>query len=218
MGWALRFYRSTIGKKILMAVTGLIWVLFVIEHMAGNLLTLKSPEAINGYAALLKSSDEVLWTFRIGLFVALVVHVDSMLKLTARNWTSRRPRYAKVAHQTSSPAARTMRWGGVFLILWLVYHILHFTTGQVHPDFSHTDVYRNVTVAFQSGGKVALYGAAMVALALHLYHGAWSMFQTVGANHPHLEKPRRWLATAIAILIPLGFITVPLAIYFGIIG
>ena len=106
MGWALRFYRSTIGKKILMAVTGLIWVLFVIEHMAGNLLTLKSPEAINGYAALLKSSDEVLWTLRIGLFVALVVHVDSMLKLTARNWTSRRPRYAKVAHQTSSPAAR----------------------------------------------------------------------------------------------------------------
>jgi len=218
MGWVLRFYRSTIGKKILMAVTGLVWVLFVIEHMAGNLLTLKSPEAINGYAALLKSSDEILWAFRIGLFIALVVHVDSMLKLTARNWTSRPARYAKVSHQTSSPAARTMRWGGVFLILWLVYHILHFTTGQAHPDFSHTDVYHNVTVAFQSGGKVALYGAAMVALGLHLYHGAWSMFQTVGANHPHLETPRRWLATAIAILIPLGFIAVPLAIYLGIIG
>jgi len=218
MGWVLRFYRSTIGKKILMAVTGVIWVLFVIEHMAGNLLTLKGPDAINRYAAFLKSSDEVLWTFRIVLFVALVVHVDSMLKLTARNWTSRRARYAKVSYQTSSPAARTMRWGGVFLILWLVYHILHFTTGQAHPDFSHTDVYHNVTVAFHSGGKVALYGAAMVALALHLYHGVWSMFQTAGANHPHFERPRRWLATAIAILIPVGFITVPLAIYFGIIG
>lgn len=218
MGWLLRFYRSTIGKKILMAVTGLIWVLFVIEHMAGNLLTLKGPDAINAYAALLKSSDEVLWTFRIVLFAALVIHVDCMLKLTARNWISRPGRYAKVSYQTATPAARTMRWGGVFLLLWLVYHILHFTTGQVHSDFSHTDVYHNVTVAFHNGGKVALYGAAMVALALHLYHGVWSMFQSAGVNHPHVEKPRRWLATAIAILIPVGFIAVPLAIYFGIIG
>jgi succinate dehydrogenase / fumarate reductase cytochrome b subunit len=218
MKWLLRFYRSSVGKKILMAVTGLIWVLFVIEHMAGNLLALKSPEAINRYAALLKTSDEVLWAFRIGLFVALVVHVDSMLKLTALNWTSRPTRYTKVSYQAASPAARTMRWGGVFLLFWLVYHILHFTTGQLHQDFSHTDVFNNVTVAFQSGGKVAIYAAAMVALAFHLYHGVWSMFQTAGANHPNVEKPRRWLATAIAILIPVGFLTVPFAIFFGIIG
>ena len=218
MKWLLRFYRSSVGKKILMAVSGLIWVLFVIEHMAGNLLALKSPEAINRYAALLKTSDEILWAFRIGLFVALVVHVDSMLRLTALNWTSRPARYAKVSYQAASPAARTMRWGGVFLLLWLVYHILHFTTGQLHPDFSHTDVFNNVTVAFQSGGKVAIYAAAMVALAFHLYHGVWSMFQTAGANHPNVEKPRRWLATAIAILIPVGFLTVPFAIFFGIIG
>ena len=218
MKWLLRFYRSTVGKKILMAVTGLIWVLFVIEHMAGNLLALKSPEAINRYAGFLKASDEVLWTFRIGLIVALVVHVDSMLKLTVRNWSSRSARYAKVSYQAASPAARTMRWGGVFLLLWLVYHILHFTTGQLHPDFSHTDVFTNVSIAFRSGWKVAIYAAAMVALGFHLYHGVWSMFQTVGVNHPHVEKPRRWLATAIAILIPVGFLTVPFAIFFGIIG
>ena len=218
MKWLLRFYRSTVGKKILMAVTGLIWVLFVIEHMAGNLLALKGPEAINRYAGFLKASDEVLWTFRIGLIVALVVHVDSMVQLTVRNWSSRSGRYAKVSYQAASPAARTMRWGGVFLLLWLVYHILHFTTGQLHPDFSHTDVFTNVSIAFQSGWKVAIYAAAMVALGFHLYHGVWSMFQTVGVNHPHVEKPRRWLATAIAILIPVGFLTVPFAIFFGIIG
>ncbi len=218
MKWLLRFYRSTVGKKILMAVTGLIWVLFVIEHMAGNLLALKGPEAINRYAGFLKASDEVLWTFRIGLIVTLVVHVDSMLQLTLRKWSSRSARYAKVSYQTASLAARTMRWGGVFLLLWLVYHILHFTTGQLHPDFSHTDVFTNVSIAFQSGWKVAIYAAAMVALGFHLYHGVWSMFQTAGVNHPHVEKPRRWLATAIAILIPLGFLTVPFAIFFGIIG
>ena len=178
MKWLLRFYRSTVGKKILIAVTALIWVLFVLEHMAGNLLALKSPDAINRYAGFLKESDEVLWTFRIGLIVALVVHVDSMLKLTVRNWSSRSGRYAKVSYQTASLAARTMRWGGVFLLLWLVYHILHFTTGQLHPDFSHTDVFTNVSIAFQSGWKVAIYAAAMVALGFHLYHGVWSMFQT----------------------------------------
>ncbi len=219
MSWLPAFYRSTVGKKILMAVTGIILVVFVIEHMVGNLLTFKGPDAINAYAAFLKSSKEVLWTFRIGLLVTLIIHVDSMVQLTRLNRSSRPPagRYAKTTHQAATPAARSMRWGGVFLLLFLVYHLLHLTTGTVHPDFSHTDVHHNLMVAFRIPWKVAMYGAAMVALAMHLYHGVWSLFQTLGVSHPHLEKPRLWLATALAVVIPLGFVSIPLAILLGVI-
>ena len=110
-----------------------------------------------------------------------------------------------------------MRWGGLALLLFLVYHILHFTTGQAHPDFIHLAPYHNVTTAFRVWWVAGLYIAAMVALALHLYHGTWSMFQTLGIEHARVNPARRRLATAIAVLVPLGFVMVPIAVLVGVI-
>ena len=211
-----RFWGSTIGKKTVMAVTGIVLVGYILAHVTANLLVFVGQEAIDGYAAGLREFPILLWGVRILLLVAVVLHIVAAAQLAVRARAARPVSYHRFEAQVSSPASRTMRWGGVALALFVVYHILHFTTGQAHPDFRHLAPYHNVTVAFRAWWVVAIYVAALIALALHLYHGTWSLFQTLGIEHPRVNRARRRFATLLAVLVSLGFVTIPLAVLAGV--
>ena len=218
MNWVLNFWRSTIGKKVVMGVTGLIGVGFVIGHVTGNLLVFKSPEAMNEYAAMLKSLGGLLWLARLVLIGAVVLHVTAAWQLSRMSNAARPVGYERRNPQVSTLASRTMRWGGLLVLVFLVFHILHFTVGSVHPSFSHTDVYRNIVIGFSNPVIVAFYVAAMLALGLHLYHGAWSSVRTLGLSSPSKQPLRRLLPTVIAVLVTAGFISIPLAVLLGLLG
>lgn len=225
--WVLKLYRSTIGKKVIMAVTGLMLVVFVIGHMAGNLQVLIGPAKMNGYAAFLKSTGELLWLVRIGLLVAVLLHILMAWQLTLIKWSARPVAYEMREPQVSTFASRTMRWGGVLLLVFIVFHILHFTTGTVfpmasrpdalYPEFSHTNVYGNVISAFHVPWVVAFYVVTMLFLMLHLFHGAWSSVRTLGLTKPSHHPLHRRVATVIALIVWLGFTAVPVAAFFGVI-
>jgi succinate dehydrogenase / fumarate reductase cytochrome b subunit len=217
MGWVRTFYQSTVGKKIVMALTGIILVGFVTGHMAGNLLVYKGPAALNAYGEFLKSSGPILWTVRLVLLTALVFHVHAAYVLTRLNWAARPAGYDRQARQSSTVSALTLRVGGVILLVFVVYHLLHLTVGSAHPAFSPTDAYNNVVIGFSVPAVAAFYVVAMGALALHLHHGVWSFFQTMGWNHPHVNPARRRLAALLAVLVGLGFASIPLAVAFGLV-
>ena len=223
--WALTLYRSTIGKKLIMAVTGLVLVVFVIGHMAGNLQQFLGPARMNAYAAFLKSTGELLWIARLGLLAATVLHVVMAYQLTRIKRAARPIDYAKREPQVSTLASRTMRWGGALLLVFIVFHILHFTTGTVFPiasqpgapAFSHTDVYRNVVSAFRNPWVVLFYVVAMLFLLLHLIHGAWSSVRTLGLSKPSRNPLHRRVSTIIAVVVWLGFSAIPVAVFLGVI-
>ena len=217
MSTPLGFARSTVGRKVIMALTGLLLVGFVAGHAAGNLLVFKGPDAINAWGAFLKSSAVVLWTVRLVLLAAVGLHVWAALTLIRLNQVSRPVAYAKQVPQASTLASRLMRVGGILLLVFIVFHLLHLTTGTIHPGyvFSHTDVYANVLSSFQVGWLSLFYIVAMVALMAHLSHGVWSFFQTMGWNHPRLDPVRRVVATVVALIVSLGFIAIPAAILGG---
>jgi succinate dehydrogenase / fumarate reductase, cytochrome b subunit len=211
----LGFWSSTIGKKVVMAVTGIVLVGYILAHVTANLLIFVGPSAIDSYAAKLRTMPLLLWGVRLLLLASVILHVVAAAQLAVRARAARPTPYHRFDPQASSPASRTMRWGGLALLLFLVYHILHFTTGQAHPDFIHLAPYHNVTTAFRVWWVAAIYIVAMFALAMHLYHGTWSMFQTLGIEHARVNAARRRLATVIAVLVPLGFVSVPIAVLIG---
>lgn len=223
--WVLTLYRSTIGKKAIMAVTGLLLVGFVIVHMAGNLQVFLGGPKMNAYAAFLKSTGELLWVARLGLLAAALLHVLMAWQLTRIKQSARPVGYETRKPQVSTLASRTMRWGGVLLLVFIVFHILHFTTGTVfpaasvpdarYPAFSHTDVYGNIIAAFRSPWVVAFYVVAMFFLMLHLFHGAWSSVRTLGLAKPSAHPLHRRVATVIAIVVWLGFSAIPIAVFLG---
>ncbi|MGQ0712357.1 MAG: succinate dehydrogenase cytochrome b subunit [Gemmatimonadaceae bacterium] len=212
----VRFWGSTIGKKTVMAVTGLVLVGYLLAHVTANLLIFVGPAAIDGYAAKLREFPTLLWGIRVLLLVAVVLHVIAAAQLATRARGARPIPYHRFQPQASSAASRTMRWGGVAIFLFVVYHILHFTTGQAHPSFRHVAPYHNVTTAFQVWWVVAIYVGALVALALHLYHGTWSLFQTLGIEHPQVNPARRRFATMLAVLVSIGFLSIPIAVLAGV--
>jgi succinate dehydrogenase / fumarate reductase cytochrome b subunit len=217
MGWVRTFYRSTIGKKIVMALTGIILVGFVTGHMVGNLLIYKGPGALNAYGELLKSSGPILWTIRLVLLLSVGWHIHAAWSLTRLNWAARPAGYERYTKQASTFSALSLRIGGVVLVVFIVYHLLHFTVGSVHPAFSPTDAYNNEMIGFSVPAVVVFYLVAMVALGLHLHHGIWSLFQTLGWNHPHVNPARRWVATLLALVVSLGFASIPMAVAFGLV-
>jgi succinate dehydrogenase / fumarate reductase cytochrome b subunit len=213
----LGFYRSSVGKKIIMGVTGVILVGFVISHVASNLLVFGDPHGLDAYAAFLRSTGKLLWAARAGLIVAAILHVDAAYQLTMRARASRPQGYGKRTPQASTWAARSMRWGGVLLLVFIVFHLFHFTFGNAHPsypDFNHATVYSNVITGFPSIWLVLFYVAAMVALGLHLFHGTAAMLMSLGASHPRYTPVWRTLASVIAVLVAVGFAVIPLAVYF----
>jgi len=214
----LYFWRSTIGKKVVMAVTGIILVGWIIGHVLGNLLIFRGAAALNEYAALLKSNMALLWAIRAGLIVAVVLHVTAAVQLVRQQAASRPVRYVKQTPQESTVASRTIRWGGAIIAVFIVFHLLHMTTGTLHPSFSHTDVYGNMLTGLSVPWVAAIYLVAVAALGLHLYHGVWSVFQTLGVNQPSFTGVRRRLAVGIAVLVYLGFTAIPVAILLGLLG
>lgn len=218
MSWLLKFWDSTVGKKVVMAVTGILLVGFVLGHMAGNLQMFVGADAMNRYAAFLKSTGELLWVARLGLLAAVVLHVTAAVQLTRINAAARPQDYAKRTPQVSTLASRTMRIGGFFLLFFIVYHIGHFTTGTWHPAFSHTGVYGNVILGFRSPFVVALYVTAMAFLGLHLFHGVWAGFRTLGLQKRSASPIQRTVALWVAILVWAGFTVIPVAVLLGILN
>jgi succinate dehydrogenase / fumarate reductase cytochrome b subunit len=216
MSAVARFWRSTIGKKIVMAVTGLIGVGFVIGHMAGNLQVFLGPEKFNAYAAFLKSLGGLLWLVRAVLVAAVVLHVVAAVQLTRMRGKARPVAYRSGGQkEVSTIASRTIRWGGALLLFFIVFHILHFTTLDIFPDYSHTDAYGNVVKGFGKWWVVLLYVLAMAALGLHLFHGAWSSFRTLGASPASDQPLKRRVALLVAAIVWLGFTVIPLGVFFG---
>jgi succinate dehydrogenase cytochrome b subunit len=211
------FFRSSIGKKVVMAVSGVALFGFVVAHMIGNLQVYLGPAALNGYAESLRKVPALLWAARIGLLVAVALHVWAAYSLTRMNQAARPVGYRARENRESSYASRTMRWSGVILLLFVVYHLMHFTWGNVHPSFVPGDVFHNVVTGFQSIAVSAFYVAAMVALGLHLYHGVWSMMQTVGLSHPRYDHLRHAFATLVAVVVVAGNVSFPLAVLAGLI-
>ena len=214
----LRFYRSTVGKKILMAVSGIIGIAFLILHMLGNLQIFQGAAKINGYAAILHGPlAEVVLAQRIVLVVALIVHVLMAWQLTMRARAARPAAYAQRKPQVATLASRTMRVGGVLLLVFIPVHILHFTTGDIRPagSFVPGDVYANAIAGFHVPWVVAFYLLAMIALGLHLYHGAWSSVRTLGLAGAKPHPLHRPVAMVLAVALWLGFSLVPAAIALG---
>jgi succinate dehydrogenase / fumarate reductase cytochrome b subunit len=198
-----------------MAVTGLVLAAWVALHMVGNLQVFQGPEAINHYAALLQGLKGPLWGMRLVLLACVALHVVAATQLTLRNRAARPEDYAVRIPQVSTLAARSLRIGGVLLLVYIIVHLMTFTVGNLHPDFIREDVYHNLVVVFRSPLKTAFYLLAMAALGLHLYHGLWSGVRSVGASRPSPEPRRRRLALVVALAVALGFAAVPLAVYLG---
>ena len=215
-----QFWQSQIGKKVVMAVTGLIGVGFVVGHMVGNLQMYQGPEKMNAYAYFLKHTvGGALWLVRGVLLGAVVLHAVAAFQLSRQRLAARPVAYKKGSQwEVSTFASRTIRWGGVLLLGFIVFHILHFTTLDIFRDYSETDVYTNVVKGFSKWWVVLLYVAAMAALGLHLYHGAWSSLRTVGAARGSRNPLRHGVAGLIAVVVTLGFLAVPLGVFFGVIG
>jgi succinate dehydrogenase / fumarate reductase, cytochrome b subunit len=219
MGSLRGFYASMVGKKVVMGVTGLIGIGFVILHSLGNLLVFRGPAAINSYSHFLKSTGELLWALRIVLIVAVVLHVIAAVQLTRQSRAARPIAYTKRERQVATVASRTMRWGGALLLVFIVLHILHFTTGTIRPAgvFSSEDVYANVVTSFRIWWVALFYVVAMVALGLHLFHGAWSSVRSIGVSPPSPAPLHHRISLAIALLVWAAFTAVPIAVFAGIV-
>jgi len=219
MGGLRQFYGSMVGKKAVMGVTGLIGIGFVILHSLGNLLVFRGPDAINSYSHFLKSTGELLWGLRIVLIVAVVLHVVAAAQLTRQSRAARPLGYVRWEPQAATIASRTMRWGGVLLLVFIVVHILHFTTGTIRPAgaFSRQDVYANVVTSFRIWWVALFYVVSMIALGLHLFHGAWSSVRSIGVSRMSAVPLRHRVSMALAILIWAAFTAVPVAVFSGLV-
>jgi succinate dehydrogenase / fumarate reductase cytochrome b subunit len=212
-------WESSVGKKAVMAVTGLVLVVYLISHVLANLLVFDGPDRINRYAALLHGTGEALWAARLVLLVAALLHVVAAVQLTLRSRAARPQPYAGGrVPQTSTLAGRTIRWGGALILIFLVYHILHFTTGAAHPDFVELNPYHNLRTGFRSPWVAGFYVVGMMAVGLHLYHGLWSSGRSLGVSQPSPRPFRRRLALVLAGSIWLGFTAIVMAGYLGRIG
>ena len=219
MGRLRTFYGSMVGKKAVMGLTGLIWIGFVILHSLGNLLVFRGPGAINSYSRFLKGTGELLWVLRGVLFLAVVLHVIAAIQLTRQSRAARAIGYTKRETQVATIASRTMRWGGALLLAFLVVHILHFTTGSIRPAgaFSSEDVYANVVTSFRIWWVALFYVVSMIALGLHLFHGAWSSVRSLGVSPPSPQPLQRRLSMAIAVFVWAAFTAIPVAVFSGVV-
>jgi succinate dehydrogenase / fumarate reductase cytochrome b subunit len=217
MGRIRRFYASAVGKKVVMGVTGLIGVGFVTVHALGNLLVFRGPDAINSYSRFLKSSGELLWALRIVLIVAVILHVVAAVQLSKLSLAARPVGYVKREPQAATIASRTMRWGGAFLLIFIILHILHFTTGTIRPagSFSTADVYANVVTSFRIWWVALFYILAMIALGLHLFHGAWSSVRSIGVSPRSPHPMHRRISLVVAIFVWAAFTAIPVAVIAG---
>jgi succinate dehydrogenase / fumarate reductase cytochrome b subunit len=217
---AITFYGSTIGKKVVMATTGLIGFGFVLGHMTGHLLTFKGAEAYNAYAHFLKSTAGLLWGTRLVLLASIILHVHAAFTLWSRNNEARPKAYYQRKDLATNYAALTMRYGGVLLLLFITYHLAHFTWGVTETldgvPFDVDNPYNNLVLSFQKPALAGFYILCMCALGMHLYHGIWSLTQSVGLDHPKYNTLRQRAAMVGSALVVIGFIVVPISVQTGV--
>ncbi len=224
MGWIGSFYRSSIGKKIVVAVTGIIMYLFLIIHMLGNLQVFEGPGHAGGkarldaYAELLRIEPGILWAFRLVLLASVVLHTITILQLWSDNRAARGGRYLVKKNRAATISSRTMIFGGVIIAAFIVLHILHFTTGTILPgNYVHGEVYANVVKSFQMPLVSILYLAAMVVIFFHLKHGITSGFETLGTSHPRYLAFVKKAGPVLAFLIAAGFALTPIFVLAGVV-
>jgi succinate dehydrogenase / fumarate reductase cytochrome b subunit len=219
----LAFWRSAVGKKWAMALSGIALLGYVLAHMIGNLKVFLGADHINDYAEWLRDLGEpvfprtwVLWALRVGLLAAFVIHIVAAYQLTRINMHARGQRsQSKRDYAAANFASRTMRWTGVIILLFLIFHLLDLTWGEVNPDFVEGNPYNNLFATFERVPVAIAYIVAMLALGLHVFHGAWSMVQSLGWNNPRYNIWRRYFAVGFAAVITVGNISMPLLITTG---
>jgi succinate dehydrogenase / fumarate reductase cytochrome b subunit len=216
MNRLLVLWQSVIGKKVAMAVSGMLLVGFLISHMASNVLVFVDPAKLDAYGAWLRSFGPLLWVARAGLLAMVGIHILAAYQLTQAARAARPQEYVRAERRVSTYAARTMRWGGVLIAVFIVYHILHLTTGTLHPDFREGEVGGNLIRGLQVPWTAVFYTVVMVSIGAHFWHGIWSVFQTLGLNHPAWNRTRTSLAVGLTVLVAGGFLSMPLAALFGL--
>ncbi|MEU7072808.1 succinate dehydrogenase [Streptomyces narbonensis] len=219
------FLSSTLGKKTVMAVSGLLMLGYLVAHVAGNLKVFFGPEEFNAYGHWLRvmgapvlHHEWALWLVRIVLLAAVGAHAVSAYQLSRRDLKARPTAYVH-RRRRASYATRTMRWGGVILALFIVWHILDLTTGTVHPGgFEEGKPYQNVVDTFSTWYGNVIYIVAMLAVGLHVRHGFWSAAQTLGVGNARRERLLRVLANTLALVLTAGFVSVPVAVMTGVVS
>src|SRR5262245_15359811 len=225
--WPVEFYRSAVGKKWVMALTGIALMAYVFAHMFGNLKLYFGAQDFNHYSEFLREllvpflpRTVTLWLLRIGLIIAFVFHIHAAASLTLMNRRARAeggyisPR----DYQAANAASRSMRLTGVVIALFLVFHLADLTWGTANPDFVRGDVYRNLVASFERPVVALIYIVANIALGIHLFHGSWSLFQSLGLNNPRWNSARRVFATAFAAIVLVGNVSFPIAVQLGIVS
>jgi succinate dehydrogenase / fumarate reductase cytochrome b subunit len=217
-----RLWRSSIVHKAAMAVSGLVLFGFVLGHMAGNLKAFQGPAKLNAYAEWLREigapalpHGSALWVARVALLVAVAVHVVAAVQLTIQNRRARPTGYGELRPVQLDYASRTMRWSGFLILAYVVYHLMHLTWGNAHPHFVPGDVYANLVTGLSQWPIAVAYMLANVLLGVHLYHGLWSFFQSLGLDHPAYRNARRPFAVVFAIVVTVGFLAVPVGVLAG---
>jgi len=221
----LRFYSTAVGKKWVMAVTGVGLMLYVLVHMIGNLKLFLSKEEMNLYGEALRDlggnlvpRTSILWLLRVGLGAIFVLHILAAAQLTIANRRARPAAYqSKRDYVATDYAARTMRWTGVIVALFVLFHLSDLTWGNANPNFVRGDPYNNLVGSFERVPVAIVYVVANLALALHLYHGAWSIFQSMGINNPRYNRMRRGVAVAFTGVVLAGNLTFPIAVQLGLV-
>ena len=221
----LSYFGSSTGKKFLMAVSGAALFAFIVGHLLGNLQVFLGPEELNRYSAFLHNTGELLWFARIGLLVMVIVHIWTATSLTLENRAARPVPYAAKDYIEASYASRTMHWSGVIVVAYLIYHLMHFTFRSVHPELTHftneqgrPDVYRMVVMSFQRPPIAITYILANFLLGMHLSHGLYSAFQSLGLLTDDLRVRLRVLAHLVGYGIFLGYASIPLGVLLGWVG
>jgi len=218
--WPLEFYRSAIGKKWVMAVTGIVLLGFVFGHMVGNLKAYLGPIAMNDYGEGLRDIGEpifprsfLLWMVRLGLIAAFALHIHAAYVLTKMNHRARPTQYASEREYVAANfASRTMRWSGVIVLLFIAWHLADLTAGTLDPDYVRGDPYNNLVHSFERPPIALLYIVANLALGVHIFHGAWSLFQSLGANNPRFNRWRIYFARGFAAIIVIGNLSFPIMV------
>jgi len=212
------FWRSAVGKKALMAFTGIVLFLFVLVHMLGNLQAFRGAPALDHYAALLRVSPGLLWGIRLVLLAAFLVHAVAGVQLWAARRSARPVAYAQYHPVGSTAASRTMIWSGFLVLGFVVYHLLDLTFGVANPDFREGEVFHNLLASLGRGAAAAFYVVAVAGLGVHMWHGLWSMFQSLGVSTSVFTPGLKRFAIAFAVIVGLGFAAVPLAVLLGVVG
>lgn len=222
--WFIELYRTAVGKKYVMAVTGIIGLGFVLMHMVGNLKIYLGSEDINHYGEFLREllvpilpRTTTLWGMRLMLIGAVLLHIHAAWSLTRLNHKADVKYYSKRDFVAADFASRTMRWTGIIVGLYVVFHLADLTWGAANPDFVRGDVYHNMVESLSRWPVAVLYIVANLALAVHLWHGCWSLFQSLGWNRPRFNRWRSWFAWGFTVLVTLGNLSFPIAIATGIV-